>query len=597
MSGADGGGGVVRRLYGGAGPELGKGRQMSERGLEKAPTGIAGFDAITRGGLPRGRFTVVVGGPGTGKTVFALNGLVTGVRQGEPAIFAAFEEDVAQVLSNAASFDWGLADIPDRQLHFFDARLPTSVLEGGDFDLVATLAILEAQAREMGARRIVFDGIDVLLGLLDDPGAVRREVFRLRAWLARTGLTGVVTAKCDLGTGALTHEYSFLSYLADCMVELRQWLVTRTAVRGIRVAKYRGTAHSSDEFSFVVGPSGIHVAAPGLLPVTPTTTAERVSTGVARLDSMLGGGYYRGSSILISGRPGTGKTILTGAFSAAACARGERVVLATFDEPCGQLLRNLRSVGVDLAPHVESGALVVLELRSRRGAPEAYVVDLHAQIERHRPRHVVVDPISAMSHTGPVDLAETAAVELLEQTKGAGITLLSTALVDHAGMVVEQTPVGLSTLADTWLHVTNMSQAGERNRTLSIIKSRGMQHSNQVRELVLSSAGIDLTDVYTAGGEVLMGTLRWEREQEERRAQLARGRMLEREAREARLAAAEARARIDALAHAVESHEADAVRLEAQLLADHDERSERAREIERRRTGAARRFAEVDGDE
>lgn len=546
-------------------------------------TGIPGFDAITRGGLPRGRVTVVGGGAGSGKTIFGLQALVAGAEHGERGIFVAFEESVEHVRANVRRFDWSLDTHSGKGIELFDAQLSDAVLRGGDFDLAGLLAMLGAKAKKLGAQRIVFDGIDVLLGQLSDPALARREVFRLRDWLHASGMTGIVTAKSLAGPSHGGPDSEFLQFVADCVVSLDHVMSGGTALRLLRVAKYRGRAHSANEVAFTIGSAGIDLAGATSIELFHTVSTKRVTSGVERLDAMLGGGLYRGSSTLISGAPGTAKSTLAAAFAEAACRRGEPTLYVSLDEAPEQIVRNMSSVGIDLGAHARAGVLKIIGLRARSGSPEAHVATIRTAIERQRARNLVVDPISALSCGMSERIAVDAALQVLDLAKNNGITLVSTSLLADGESLAEQTPVNISTVADTWLHVSYVSQGGERNRALTVIKSRGTRHSNQVRELLLSDAGVTLADVYAVGGEVLMGTLRWEKENEGRRLRdeaRRQGDLLE---RKAQLALAETKARVEALQVELAVREAEMQRLESDRRAQAKLRvAERSELLERR---------------
>jgi circadian clock protein KaiC len=488
----------------------------------KAPTGIAGFDEITGGGLPRARTTLLVGGPGSGKTILALQFLVHGARGcKEPGIFVAFEEASTRIVANAEAFGWKLAELQQkRKLVFMDAQPMSDLVQSGNFDLGGMLAALEAQTRETGARRIVFDALDVVLALLVDPTARRREVYRLHEWLLARGLTGLITAKVggDEASSITQQQFGFMQFMVDCAVILSHSVVLGVSLRNLRVQKYRGSSFDENESPFLIGAGGLEVAAaPTLGRVDVKVTSERVSSGVKRLDTMLGGGYYRGASVLITGFPGTAKTTLSGAFAEAACQRGERTMFVSFDSDANEVIRDLASVGIRLARHVKSGRLRMASARTITGSAETYLGRIKTLAKEHKARCLVIDPVSTWSKSGNDLTAHSVAERLTDWSKANGVTLLCTSLLDEMSSQTQGgSPLQISTLADTWIHLNYLVQAGERNRGLSIIKSRGTAHSNQVRELILSDAGVTLTDTYTAGGEVLMGTLRWEKERAER---------------------------------------------------------------------------------
>jgi circadian clock protein KaiC len=373
------------------------------------------------------------------------------------------------------------------------------------------LNVLQAKAAKIHATHIVFDGIDVLLGLLDDPAAERREIYRIRDWLAQTGLTGIITQK--IGHEA-DHRYGFLQFMVDCVVVLRHQVVDGSAFRHLRVMKYRGSGFASDEFPISLTAEGMQLSHRGPSELKYDVTNERHSSGLPRLDHMLNGGYYRGSNVLISGAPGTAKSTLSGLFAAAACKRGERTLYVSFDEGASQIVRNLQSVDIHLAPHVKSGLLKMHSTRTRGPNVEDQFGALRAKVREHRALCLVIDPLSALS-TKQAHLASAdAAQHFLDFLKGEGITVVNTSLMDGIS-TDEATATGISTIADTWIHLSYVVQDGERNRALTIVKSRGTGHSNQVRELRLSNDGVTLTDVFVAQGKVLMGVARWEWEQEE----------------------------------------------------------------------------------
>lgn len=481
--------------------------------VTKLPTGIQGFDEISGGGLPRGRTTLVMGGPGCGKTVLALQVAVNGAREAKEAtIVVAFEESTAQIVANAATFGWDLPSLTRKKLFFLDARLSPENVKAGEFDLVGMLSVLEAKAKQLKATRIVFDGIDVLLGLLDDPIAERREIYRIRDWLAAVGLTAIITQKA--GSGESDQRYGFLQFMVDCVVVLKHQVLEGTAFRHLRIMKYRGSGFSGDEFPISLTSAGMQLTNRGPTELTYKVTNQRVSSGLPRLDHMIGGGYHRGSNVLISGAPGTAKSTLSGLFAAAACKRGERTLYVSFDEGASQIVRNLRSVNIHLAAHVKSGMLSMYSTRTRGPNVEDQFAALRAKVREHQPRNLIIDPLSALStklsHLASADAAQ----QFLDFLKAEGITVVNTSLMEGIS-TDESTATGISTIADTWIHLSYLVQDGERNRALTIVKSRGTGHSNQVRELTLADSGVTLTDVFVAQGKVLMGVARWEWERHE----------------------------------------------------------------------------------
>jgi circadian clock protein KaiC len=532
-------------------PELGK-KPKSLPQLSKLATGIQGFDELSRGGLPQMRVSLLKGGPGSGKTLFALQSLVNAARRGEPGIFVAFEETSQQIIANAAAFDWDLPALSKKKLFFLDAQLSPDVVQSGGFDLGGLLAMLKAKKSEIGARWIVFDGVDVLLTLLDDPKAEMREIYRLRDWLAENAVdAAIITAKID-GRDSEMLNYGFLEFMVDCVIGFEQRLEYGVALHRIQIMKYRGTGFSKGEYPVSYGPAGMEIASSEPMEIRQVASAERVNIGFDRLDTMLGGGLFRGSSTLITGVPGTSKTTLSGKFAEAACLRGERTLFVSFDEGPERIIRNLSSVGIQLQPHVKSGLLRMYSGRTESVDPEDHLVTLKTLIREHRPRCMVVDPISAIAKAGSVTSVRSVANRFIYAAKDAKITVLITAINDGGDPNVEATDLQISSIADTWIHLSYLIRGGERNRALTIIKSRGSNHSNQVRELILTDAGPVLADVYTAGGEVLMGTLRWEKEDAERTQAMRHRSEFDQRRSALELVEADTRARIKALEHDLE---------------------------------------------
>ena len=487
----------------------------------KAPTGVVGFDEITGGGLPSGRTTLLTGGPGSGKTIFGVQFLLHGAQTcNEPGIFVAFEEAPDRILRNFAAFGWKLSELQDKKLFFIDAQPMPDLVQSGNFDLSGMLAGLQAKIEETKSRRIVFDALDVLLALLPDVAARRLEMHRLNQWLLKYEITAIVTAKAGLEDVSSPGEqpFAFMQFMVDCSVILNHRVDLGVSQRNLRVQKYRGSSFIEDESPFVIGKDGFDVAIARMLGrVDANVTAERVSSGVKRMDTMLGGGYYRGASVLITGFPGTAKTTLSGAFAEAACMRGERTMFVSFDSDGSEVIRNLTSVGIRLARFVKNGTLSMVSARTITGSAETLLVRMKTLAKEHEARCVVIDPVSTFSKAGNELTAHAVAERLIDWSKAEGITLVCTSLLDEMSSQANGgTPLQISTLADTWIHLNYLVQAGERNRGMSIIKSRGTAHSNQVREMILSDSGVTLADIYTAGGEVLMGTMRWQKESAER---------------------------------------------------------------------------------
>ncbi len=364
----------------------------------------------------------------------------------------------------------------------------------------------------------------MILDLFDDPRLARRETYRLHEWLNGREMTAVITAKASpRGGGPLSHALEFLQFMVDCSIFLRHEMIDTTSQRSIRIGKFRGSAFEENSTPFGIGLSGVEVAyASGRETSGRQASTERLSSGIERLDTMLGGGYYRGAGVLLTGSPGTAKTTLAGAFAVACCRRGIGQCLFHWISPEEEVVRNLSSVNVMLAPHVESGALRFSSARSSAASAEIHLMHIRDLVHAHKARCLVVDPVSALGKAGNRATVHNVIERLVDWVKLEGITVLCTSLLQD-GHANEMSAVQISTLADTWIHLDYVVRSGERNRALSIVKSRGSSHSNQVRELVLDADGVWLKDVYTAGGEVLMGTMRWEKELAERQAERSAG--------------------------------------------------------------------------
>lgn len=480
--------------------------------LEKMLSGVEGFDDITAGGLPQRRTTLLMGGPGCGKTVFALQMLVSGAVHSTPGIFVAFEENARRVSANAETFSWNIRKIEEKQLFFVDACMRSGVVKSGPFDLTGLLAALGTKAREMGAKLIVFDAINVLLNLLDDPAAECRELYRIHEWLMSHELTGILTTKVEDNQPATAQRYGFMPFMADCAVLLSQSVADRVVVRTMRVLKYRGSPHVLNEVPFVIGPAGLEVGSSNGVHPEPQPFNERVSTGIERIDDMICGGFYRGTNALITGSSGAGKSMLAGAFIEAACRRNERALFISFDENSRDIERDLATVSINLAPHLASGLLRMEAVRSEAASSEEHFMRMKRLIAEQQPRCVAIDPLSALARVGGGLAARAVAERLIYLCRNAGITVLFTSLLEGVDAHVETTTLHVSTISDSWMQISYALHNGERNRALSIIKSRGSKHSNQLRELIFSDTGITLADPYTAGGKALMGGLRMEKE-------------------------------------------------------------------------------------
>lgn len=478
------------------------------RGLEKAPTGIRGLDEITGGGLPRNRPTLVCGGPGCGKTLMGIEFLVHGaIDHDEPGVFLAFEETEEELARNVATLGFDLKRLAAQKKLMTDyIRVERhEIEETGEYDLEGLFIRIGAAIDAIHAKRVVLDTIEVLFAGLMNHGIVRAELRRLFRWLKEKGVTAVITG--ERGQGMLT-RYGLEEYVADCVILLDNRMTDQVSTRRLRVVKYRGSAHGSNEYPFLITSQGLSVFPVTSLGLDHEASTKRVSSGVPRLDTLLGGqGYYRGSSVLISGAAGTGKSTLAAAFAAAACQRGERCLYLAFEESQSQILRNTRSVGFHLDPFIKRGLLLFHAARPTCQGLESHLAAIHDLVTSFNPCVLVIDPVTNLTTVGSVTDVKSMLARLIDFLKMKQITLLSTSLT-AGGDSEEQSEVGISSLMDTWILVRNLENNGERNRGLYILKSRGMPHSNQVREFVLSAKGIRLVDVYTGQGSVLTGSAR-----------------------------------------------------------------------------------------
>jgi circadian clock protein KaiC len=478
-------------------------------GLEKAPTGIPGLDQITGGGLPLGRVTLVAGSAGAGKTLLGLNFLVAGARQyGDPGVLMTFEESAAKVALNVRSLGFDLDELQRSGLLAVLAFQidPSETVAVGEFDFAPLFAILDDAIRRVGAKRVVLDTIEVLFGAFGDDTIVRSELSRLMRWLEDRGVTVVLTGERGNGSGLTRHGIE--EYVTDCVIVLDHRVNAEISTRRLRVVKYRGSAHGTNEYPFLISARGFTV-----LPITSVAlnyeaSEERVSTGIARLDHMLGGGMFRGSTLMVSGAAGTGKTSLGAHVVNSACERGEQALLVLLEESPEQVLRNMRSLGLDLRPWVEAGLLRIWASRPSAYGLETHLAILAELIEEKTPAVAVIDGIASLSNGISSTEVNPEAISIVARKidlfKSRGITNVIT-MLDQGEDV---STVALSAMVDTWLQLRNTETNGERNRLLFVLKSRGTAHSNQVREFVLTDHGVELVDVYVGAAGVLAGAAR-----------------------------------------------------------------------------------------
>jgi circadian clock protein KaiC len=481
-------------------------QRHSDSALPKAPTGIAGLDEITEGGLPRGRPTLVCGSAGCGKTLLASEFIVRGATQfGEPGVFLTFEETAEELGQNARSLGFDLDDLSARNLLTVDyVRVERSEIEEtGEYDLEGLFVRLGYAIDTLGAKRVVLDTIEVLFGGLSNAAILRSEIRRLFRWLKDKGVTSVITA--ERGAGTLT-RHGLEEYVSDCVILLDHRVMEQVSTRRLRIVKYRGSAHGTNEFPFLIDDSGISVVPITSAGMDHPASSERVSTGIAGLDDMLGGkGYFRGSSILVSGSAGTGKTSLAVHFAVAACARGERCLFASFEESPGQLVRNMRSIGLDLERWIKRGLLDIHSARPTRYGLEMHLAQIHKAVVQFEPRVAVVDPISNFVAAGTLSEAGSMMVRLIDHFKSRGITCLFTDL-SRGNSHQEETEIGVSSIIDTWLVLCNTEQDAQRLGILWVVKSRGMAHSREMRRFLLTERGVELMPA--SGPAMKMGNRR-----------------------------------------------------------------------------------------
>jgi circadian clock protein KaiC len=479
------------------------------RGIEKAATGISGLDEITFGGLPRGRTSLVCGGAGSGKTMLALEFLVRGVElYDEPGVFIAFEETPEELRANGRSLGFDVEKLEaDGKLYIDHVHLDRAEIEAvGEYDLEGLFLRIGLAVEAVGARRVVLDTLEALFAGLPDEFTVRAELRRLFRWLKDRDLTAIVTA--ERGDGTLT-RYGLEEYVSDFVMLLDHRVVEQVSTRRLRVVKYRGSRHGTNEYPFLMSEEGFSVLPLTSAALEHSASTERISSGVPALDEMLGGeGFYRGTSILLSGTAGTGKSSLAAHFTDAACRRGERVLYLAFEESPAQIVRNMRSIGIDLQPWMDSGLLNVRSERPTAFGLEVHLARIHDEVRRFDPHVVVIDPITNFFSVGSATEVHATLTRLVDMLKSRGITALFTSLTNPNSGSLELTNAGVSSVIDAWLLVRELEQHGERNRALYILKARGIAHSNQVREFRLTDGGARLVDVFVTADGVLTGSAR-----------------------------------------------------------------------------------------
>lgn len=477
-------------------------------GLSKCPTGIKGLDEITVGGLPRGRPTLVCGGAGCGKTLLGMEFLIRGATEfDEPGVVVSFEESAEELASNVASLGFDIdALVARKKLAVDHIYLERSLIEeAGEYDLEALFVRLGHAVDSIGAKRVLLDSVEALFVGLTNESVLRSELRRLFRWLKDRKLTAVVTG--ERGQGTLTRR-GLEEYISDCVILLDHRVTETVLTRRLRVVKYRGSTHGTNEYPFLIESDGISVLPVTSIDLKHAASDERVSTGIPALDAMFGGaGYLRGSSILLSGTAGTGKTSLTAHFVNAACARGERCAFFSFEESASQIVRNMRSIGIDLQQWIDQGLLSIAAARPTMFGLEMHLVKMHKLVAEFEPSIVVVDPVTGLLQSGSAPETRSMLLRLIDFLKEQQITALMTTLSGD-GDLVEHTEVNISSLVDAWLLLRDIESGGERNRGLYILKARGLAHSNQIREFLLTRHGVELRDVYLGDAGLLTGSAR-----------------------------------------------------------------------------------------
>jgi circadian clock protein KaiC len=502
-------------------------KSASKGGLEKVPTGIRGLDEITGGGLPKGRPTLVAGGAGSGKTLFGMEFLVRGIlHYDEPGVFVSFEERIPDLEKNFSNLGFDLAKLESQKKLALDhVRIERSEIEEtGEYDLEGLFVRLEYAVESVKAKRLVIDTIEALFSGLLNANILRAELRRLFNWIKTKGLTAIVTG--EQGQGTIT-RFGLEEYVADCVIFLDHRVINQISTRRLRVLKYRGSAHGTNEYPFLLTENGISVFPITSIGLDYKVSSERISSGIKRLDSMLGGGFYRGSSILVSGTAGTGKTSIASTFCDAACRRGERCLYFSLEESEDQIVRNMKSIGLDLRKSIQKKLLTFHNIRPTLHGLETHLVMFINVIDDIKPSVVVIDPITALPSIGSVLEVKLMLSRLIDFLKSKGVTGIIVDLT-HAETGLETSTTAISSLIDTWIILRDIESGRERTRGMYIVKSRGTQHSNQIREFLITSKGLDLLDVQHGP----RGTARMAMDAEERAAEKSRRQEIERQKRE-----------------------------------------------------------------
>jgi len=503
-------------------PALTKKPLPANRQLQKVPTGISGFDEITEGGLPKGRPSLVCGSAGCGKTLFSIEFLVRGALEfHEPGVFVAFEEKAEELTLNVASLGFDLQKLQkDKLIKLDHVHIEKSEIEEtGEYDLDGLFIRLGYAIDSIGAKRVVLDTLESLFSGLTNQAIIRSELRRLFEWLKAKGVTAIITG--EKGDGTLTRQ-GLEEYVSDCVILLDHRIVNQISTRLLRIVKYRGSHHGTNEYPFLIDEDGISVLPVTSLLLQHDVSSQRVPSGIPSLDLMLGGrGFFRGSSVLVSGTAGTGKTSIAAYFANETCNHKERCIYFAFEESPQQIIRNMKSIGVDLKKHIDNNLLQMFASRPTQHGLEMHLVDIHKKVRRFKPRAVILDPITNLVTIGSVSEVKSMLIRLIDFLQAEQVTVMFTALSLNT-IVNEQTDEGVSSLVDAWLLVRDIESNGERNRGMYIMKSRGMKHSNQVREFVIRDTGLDLVDVYLGPDGVLTGSAREAQQLTEQTGELLR---------------------------------------------------------------------------
>jgi circadian clock protein KaiC len=500
--------------------------------LPKTPTGIIGLDEITSGGLPKGRPTLICGDAGCGKTLMSLEFIVRGAMEfDEPGVFMAFEEKTDELAMNVASLGFDLDKLQaEKKIKLDYVHIDRSEIEEtGEYDLDGLFIRLNYAIDSIGAKRVVLDTLENLFSGLSNEAILRTELRRLFHWLKEKGVTAVITG--ERGDGKLTRQ-GLEEYVSDCVILLDHRVINQISTRRLRIVKYRGSIHGTNEYPFLIDEEGISVLPVTSLKLEKPVSSDRVSSGIPALDKMLDGkGFFKGSSILVSGTAGTGKTSIAAYFANETCASGKRCIYFAFEESPKQIIRNMKSIGVDLQQYVDKGNLEFFASRPTLYGLEMHLVAMYKHIKRFKPQTVVLDPITNLITVGSVSEVKSMLIRLIDFLQEEQVTVMFTALALNTA-VNEQTDEGVSSLVDAWLLVRDIEHNGERNRGMYIMKSRGMKHSNQVREFIITDKGIDLVDVYLGPDGILTGSAREAQVLQEQTGEVLRDNAVSRKDRE-----------------------------------------------------------------